>query len=197
MKILLTGSRGRLGTEIKKHIETVDFEGDITKSFIARECDLVIHCAAYTDVFKAEVEPMKCIDVNVKGTYLLTQAYQDKPFVYISTEYAKNPLGIYAWSKALGEKIVEKHPHHLIIRTLFKPKPWPFHLAYEDQYTTGDYIDVITEKILEKIKLWNKKDCELWNIGTGRKSMYQLALQTRPDVKPNWITEPFIPKDYI
>lgn len=195
--ILLSGSNGKLGTELKKHLDTIRFEGDLTANhFAVQDCDMVIHAAAYTNTFKAEVDAWNCFKLNVGGTYLLTEVYRDKPFVYISTEYAHNPKGIYALSKLAGEKIVEQHPHHLIIRTLFKPFPWPFEYAYENQWTRGDYLPVIAKLIAEKIKRWNG-DSESCHIGTERKTMFDLARQTKPDVKPNRVVDKHVPLDYL
>ena len=196
MKILLTGSRGRLGVELKKHLGVIDFIGDITLPIKKEECELVIHSAAYTDVTGAEQDSEKCFHTNVYGTSNITNTYIDTPFVYISSEYAKNPLGIYALTKYLGEEVIKTHPHHLIIRTLFKPNPFPFDKAYTNQYTQGDYVDVIAKLIADMIKEWNKKS-DLVYIGTGRKTMFELAKRTRPDVVPDQITNPIIPKDYL
>ena len=133
--------------------------------------------------------------MNVIGTQNLVNAYFDVPFVYISSEYAKNPLGVYAMSKAMGESVVKAHPHHLIIRTLFKPTPYPYEYAYEDQFTQGDYVDVIGKLIADEIKAWDGTSKTIY-VGTGRKRMIDLAKRTRPDVKPNRITNPIIPHDY-
>jgi len=155
---------------------------------------------AYTLTTKAEEEDDKCFQTNTFGTFKMLQMYKDTPFVYISTEYANNPKGVYALSKYLGEEIVKTHPHHLIIRTSFKPTPYPFDVAYIDQFTQGDYVDVIAPLIAKKISKWNRKTSELCYVGTGRKTMYELAQRTKPDVKPNMVTDydlkGVIPHDY-
>ncbi len=195
-KILITGGTGKLATELKKHLpgdylSKKDF--DFTKSITLRKkYDLILHVGAYTNVRKAEFEDQKkCFMVNVYGTFNLVEYYKDTPFIFISTEYAHNPIGVYALTKKLGEEIVKTHPRHLILRTLFKPNPFPFPKAYIDQYTQGDYIDVIAKLLVKKIKEWNKKANKLEYLGTGRKTMFELAKRTRPDVKPNSV------KDYI
>jgi len=191
-KILITGGTGRLGTELKKHLEG-DYVGskdfDFTEHIKKGEYDLVVHAGAYTDVKKAETEPKQCFLVNTYGTFNLVHTYVDTPFIYISTEYAKKPLNVYSLTKKLGEEIVKTHPNHLIIRTIFKPNPWPFDFAYEDQYTQGDYVDIIAKLLAERIKSWDRKSREIEYLGTGRKTMYELAKRTRPDVKPNRVDE--------
>lgn len=206
-KILVTGGTGRLAAELKKNLEAeyvgiehFDFIYEVPK----KEYDLVIHMGAFTDVAKAENEQEKCMLTNVMGTFNMVQAYKETPFIYISTEWAHNPLGVYALSKQLGEEIVKTHPHHLILRTLFKPNPWPFEYAYSDQMTQGDYVDVVA-KILADIatKTWDRKTSKTDFLGTERKTILQLAQRTKPEVKPNLVNDwnnklgkKLIPHDY-
>ena len=206
-KILITGGSGKLGTELKKHLKgdypskkDFDFIKPIT---LKKKYDLIVHAGAYTDVKKAEFKEKKeCFMTNVYGTFNLVEYYKDTPFVFISTEYARKPLSVYALTKKIGEEVVKSHPNHLIIRTLFKPTPFPFEVAYKDQYTQGDYVDVIAKLLAKRIKKWNKKTSKLEYLGTGRKTMFELAKRTRPGVLPNSIhdymkeTGIFIPRDY-
>lgn len=205
-KILITGGTGRLATELKKHLSG-DYLGkkefDFTKTInLKKKYDLIIHMGAYTDVKKSEVEKNKCFLVNVYGTFNLVQKYRDTPFIFISTEYAHNPIGVYALTKKLGEEIVKIHPNHLIIRTLFKPNPFPFPKAYIDQYTQGDYVDIIAKLLSEKAMKWDRKTSKLEYLGTGRKTMFELAKRTRPNIEPNSVDDFIrktgvpIPKDY-
>ncbi len=207
--ILITGGNGKLATELKKHLpgdylskEELDFTKPIT---LEKKYDLIVHVAAYTDVKKAEFEERdKCFMVNAYGTFNLVEHYKNTPFVFVSTEYAKNPLGIYALTKKLGEEIVKIHPKHIIIRTLFKPNPFPFPKAYIDQYTQGDYVNVIAELLAKRITNWDKQNSskDIEYLGTGRKTMFELAKRTRPDVLPNSVEDYIketgipIPKDY-
>lgn len=206
MRILISGGTGRLAAELKKHLEG-DYVGiehwDFTYPIKKGDYDMILHMGAYTDVKKAEIEKDKCFQTNAYGTFNLVQTYLDIPFVYISTEYANKPLGVYALTKRLGEEIVNTHPRHLIIRTSFKPWPFPFPKAYVDQYTQGDYVGVIAQLIAETVKKWDKVSNEIY-VGTGRKTMFELALRSRPDVQMNTVDEynkligmNLIPKDYI
>jgi len=207
MKILVTGGTGKLATELKKHLKG-DYLGkkdfDFTKPIkLKKKYDLILHAGAYTDVKKSEFEgKKKCFAVNVYGTFNLVQNYKDTPFVFISSEFALHPFTVYSLTKKLGEEIVKTHPRHLILRTLFKPNPFPFPKAYIDQYTQGDYVDIIAELLAKKIAKWDKKTSSLEYLGTGRKTMFELAKRTRPDVLPNSIEDYtkeagiFVPKDY-
>ncbi|MBI2593913.1 sugar nucleotide-binding protein [Candidatus Daviesbacteria bacterium] len=207
MRYLITGGSGRLGTEFKKYFKghyPTHKELDITEftaadwDFIRRKTKFIIHMAGYTDVDKAESEKFLCFKTNVFGTYNLLTRFCDKPFVFISTEHV-NCKGVYFQSKLMGELLVKNlAKNYLIIRTLFKPSPWAFEYAFADQMTQGDYVDVIARMIAKKIKQWNGKS-EIVYVGTGRKTMFDLAKRTKSDVKPNSVNDlPFKrPKDYL
>lgn len=160
---------------------------------------LIIHAAAYTDVQGAENDQQKCFDVNVKGTLNLLNAFPDTSIVYISSEYAHNPVNFYSLTKKMAEDLVLYRGNCLIIRTLFKTNPWPFEKAFTDQYTQGDYVDIIAPLIEEEIKRWGRKGKRLVYVGTGRKTIYDLAVRTKPDVIPNSIKDMKVPvpKDYL
>jgi dTDP-4-dehydrorhamnose reductase len=189
-KILLTGGSGLLGTELQKYLkcETPSHDRlDITNPrFSYKKYNLVIHAAAYTNVEKADTEQEIVFNINLGGTINLLYEYGITPFVYISSEYAHNPLNMYSASKYAGEVAVKcLAEKYLIIRTLFKPTPWKHDVAWEDQWTQGDYVDVIAPLIVEKIKHWRRQsESQIVYIGTGRKTMFELAQRTKPDVKP-------------
>lgn len=195
MKILLTGGSGNLGTELRKYLD-VDApshaEFDITNPDIITDgYDLIVHCAAYTDVSMAQWQKDLCYATNVLGTRNLVN---NAPIVYISTEYVYSgergnyketdypePVNFYGLTKLLGE--YECAPvDHVIIRTLFKPRPFKYEYAFRDQITSGDYVDVIAPKIAYVVKNFDKFP-SIINIGTGKKTIIELARQTR-EVKP-------------
>jgi dTDP-4-dehydrorhamnose reductase len=200
MKILLTGGSGLLGQYLKLECDRPSHrEMDITKKLKPKKYDMIIHAAAYTNVQGAEKDQLECFNVNVKGTLNLLSTYPDVPFVYISTEYAYKPVNFYSLTKNFAEELVKRHPNFLIIRTLFKATPWPFEKAFTDQITNGDYVDVIAPIIEEEIRVWNGKGKRFVYAGTGRKTIYELAKRTKPDVIPNSIKDMKvpIPSDYM
>lgn len=149
MKILVTGSKGQLGTELRlisPRLAEISFtftdyeELDITdpdkvNSFISElKPDWIINCAAYTAVDKAEQEPEKAMLLNAEAVAHLAKAAQrgNCRFIQISTDYVfdghnfrpylsedkVNPAGVYARSKAQGEKEASVHnSRSIIIRT--------------------------------------------------------------------------------
>lgn len=197
--ILLTGGSGRLGRELQKHMECIApsrAEFDILKPTLPAGIGMIVHAAAYTDVAKAETDLIGCYETNVRGTKNV--ASLGVPVIYISTEYVfdghtgyyvedepANPLNAYAISKLQGEWYVRHHaPKWLIIRTLFKERPYRHARACTDMYTSGDYVDVIAPMVAQAVRLFaDDRVSGILHIGTGRKSLFDLAKQTR-DVEP-------------
>lgn len=203
-KILLTGSSGLLGRNLIINADRPSHnELDITsytkvREYARNDYGLIIHAAAYTDVQRAEINRQTCFDVNVTGTFNLLAAFPDTPFVYISSEYARFPVNFYSLTKSIAEQLVMSHSNYLIIRTLFKPRPWKYPKAFVDQWTQGDYVDVIAPLIDKEIMEWSRKGKKTVYVGTGRKTIYNLARQTR-DVEPISVKDikgVMLPEDY-
>jgi len=147
MKILVTGARGMLGQDlcallIKEHeVIAVDLpEVDITDSADTMAAldiyrpEMVIHCAAYTDVDGCERDADLAYRVNAFGTWNVAAACRkyDLALVYMSTDFVfdgekgapydefdrPNPIGVYGRSKYAGEELVRQLvAKHIIIRT--------------------------------------------------------------------------------
>lgn len=206
MSILLTGGSGLLGQELHKHIEFLsplrengwDIKHDWKSIYAFRnrlnKVKLIVHCAAFTDLVRAEQEKELCYQTNVVGTRNI--ASLGIPLLYLSTEYVfdgtkgnyaeedhPNPLNFYALTKLLGEYEARKAPRSVVVRCLFKPRPFKHEFACTDQHTSGDYVDKIAPEIAWAIKNFDRLP-ETIHIGTGRKSTYELARESRPDVKP-------------
>lgn len=159
--------------------------------------ELVIHAAAYTDVKGAETDRAACWAVNVEGTRQLVRALGETPMVYISTDYVfygdtgnyreDDPVGpvrgYYALSKLVAEEIVRLASRKLIIRTSFRPRAWPYPKAFEDVYTSQDYVDIIAPEIATAVRHLQEIPYDTLHIATGRKSVYELAKRRKPDVE--------------
>jgi len=181
-----------LGTEMKKYL---DFYAppksvmDITKpKTIKGKYYMVIHCAAYTNVPQAEIDKEECFRINVTGTFNMVNSFPKAYFVYISTEHVyPKPVNFYCATKLWGEEIVKAYSkNYLIIRTLFKKNPFKYEYAFFDQITNGDYVDVITPMIVKEILKGTRGTI---NLGTGRKTMLELARRTKPDIKANSVDD--------
>ncbi len=146
--ILITGGSGQLGGCLKRQLSIPNAvilapdrsEMDITDIRMVDDYiqlhrpDIIIHCAGYSFVDKAESEPEICYLTNVTGTSNIVNAGNavDAYTVYISTDYVfdgtklgpyevddiRNPLSVYGKSKADGEDITLLHnPKNVVLRT--------------------------------------------------------------------------------
>ena len=138
MKVLVTGAKGQLGTDLMNELAKRGIEGigvdvqemDITDAKACRRviknsgADAVIHCAAYTAVDAAEDNVDLCRRINGEGTRNVAQACKeaDTKLMYISTDYVfdgqgtrpwepddeRHPLNVYGQTKYEGELAVEE-----------------------------------------------------------------------------------------
>lgn len=147
-KFMVTGVNGQLGHDVMMQLKEMDYdvvapsrdEFDLTnksqvKNYIMKEKpDVIIHCAAYTAVDKAEEEKDLCYTVNVEGTRSVAEAAKEinARVVYLSTDYVfaglgqephaeedeTNPVNYYGYTKEQGEKIVRGLvDRYFIVRT--------------------------------------------------------------------------------
>lgn len=208
-RVLLTGGSGRLGRELRTLLPGIvapsRAELDVTcPDTISRALDhyqpqVVLHAAAYTNVSAAERERDVCWRVNVEGTRNLVQAVMERGLflIHISTDYVfegtkgsykeDDPIGpvrnYYALSKLVGEELVRICPNHLVIRTSFRPREWPYPVAFADVFTSQDYVDVIAPKVAQAVKHHSAIPFHTIHVATERKSVYELALRRRADVE--------------
>ncbi len=148
MKILITGANGQLGREIQKQYKGKDVELlptdvkdlDITdvlavnKYVSENKPDVIINCAAHTQVDKCESQLELATKINTIGPKNLAAAAFSigAEIVQISTDYVfdgevdkeltefdkPNPQSVYGSTKLEGEKLVRAlNPKHYIVRT--------------------------------------------------------------------------------
>jgi dTDP-4-dehydrorhamnose reductase len=204
--ILLTGGSGQLGRELRKlgdYVAPTRLELDITDQrqvyqvLQEYEPELIVHAAAYTNTLGADhdVDQMvTCWQTNVLGTRNLVD-YAQCPIIYISTEAAVHPYSFYILSKLQGELEVARHKRgYTVIRTSFREDPFEYPRAFTDMWTIGDYTKIIAWLVHDLVKRRPVQNRVVW-LGTGAKTVFQLASRTRPDVKPILRSEknPYLP----
>ena len=146
-KIIVLGKGGQLASELEflksvdqnwtfLSIDQLDIcDKDAVSTYLKNNpCDVMINCAAYTAVDKAEEEIEACYNVNVKGVENLLEAIElnKTRLIHISTDYVfdgqkstpynekdpESPNGVYGNSKLSGEKVIcDSKVKSIIIRT--------------------------------------------------------------------------------
>lgn len=146
-KVIITGAKGMLGQEMVQafsadplwQVVGWDFDSlDITEAravetkLTAAEPQLVVNCAAYNSVDRAETETEKATLLNETAVVNLarTTTQLGATFVHFSTDYvfdgtqqagyvetdAPNPQSVYAKTKVAGEIAARENPKHYVIR---------------------------------------------------------------------------------
>ncbi len=147
MRVLVTGGQGQLGTQFASLVHSPDGcvpldlpdldvtdAGSVAQVFGSVRPDVVIHCAAWTDVDGCEKCPERAHLVNAEGTRLVALAAEDAQaeLVYVSTDFVfdgeraepyteddvPNPINVYGHSKLAGEEWAKSIcSRHRIVRT--------------------------------------------------------------------------------
>ena len=149
MKLLITGAYGQLGNEMRvaleryPHLESIFTDVDTlditdknaVDAFVAlHQPNVLINCAAYTAVDKAEDDLALCYKINCDAVRNLGEVAQAHSMmvIHVSTDYvfdgtghipytedmAVSPTNVYGKSKLAGERELRKAcPGAIIIRT--------------------------------------------------------------------------------
>lgn len=149
MNILVTGANGQLGQEMRQvstsstdryiftDVAELDITDAITVKRMVRENNIkvIVNCAAYTDVDRAEDDVCMAELLNATAVRYLAEALKanDGILIHVSTDYVfgstqqntpykedhpVNPTGVYGLTKLHGEQtIANVDCHHIIIRT--------------------------------------------------------------------------------
>ena len=148
MKVLVTGYAGQLGWDTVhllqargiecRGVDMQDFDltdGEAVKAYVqSYRPTAIVHCAAYTNVDKAESQPEICAAVNGMGTVNIVRAALSvgAKVVFISTDYVfpgtgdqpwkvsddYGPRNVYGMSKVQGEDAVRSlMTRYFILRT--------------------------------------------------------------------------------
>lgn len=184
MNILVTGANGQLGHEMQRvakssnhnYIFTDVAEGyeklditnleDIRNMVKKNDVDIIVNCAAYTNVDKAEsdYDTANLINNTAAGNLATAMKEVGGTLIHISTDYvfqgdrntpcqedwATNPLGVYGKTKLAGEKAIEATGcNHIIIRTAWLYSQWGKNFVKTMQSLTAshDTLKVVFDQV--------------------------------------------------
>ena len=178
MKVLITGAAGLFGHGLAKVFGAkhtifplTRTEADTTDAAAIRDTfnhlrpEIVIHTAAIPDLDICEADPAKAFLVNVEGTRNVIEAAREigaavahissdavfdgeKHAPYVEDDPA-NPQTVYGRTKAEGENIVDRLPHHWIFRVpvLFGPGKANFVSKGLDKLRKGEEYVVASDQV--------------------------------------------------
>ncbi len=180
MKLLVTGAGGMLGQTLSPYLakrghdvaafgkEDLDItDGDLVERVVVEQRpDLIVHCAAYTQVDLAETEEEAAFAINEHGTENVARAagMLNIPMLYVSTDYVFDgsnnmpyktsdptaPISVYGKSKLAGELAVQRHcQNYYIVRTSWLYGPYGRNFV-DTIYKLGeerDQIKVVADQV--------------------------------------------------
>jgi dTDP-4-dehydrorhamnose reductase len=180
MRVVVTGAAGMLGRDMVAEFQRRGHDVialdrtrlDITDLRVVREAigslkpDLVVNCAAYADVDRAESEPDLAMAVNGVGPRNLALACeaQGAALMHISTDYVfdgekgspyeiwdlPNPINVYGKTKLWGENYVRSLMHrYYLVRTswLFGAGGRNFISTILEKMRSRQAIRVVTDQV--------------------------------------------------
>ena len=142
MKIAVTGHKGRIGSSlINRGYEPLDC--DITKmaglcdAIYSANPDIIIHCAALTDVDECQANPTKAHEINCRGLGNVldcigkmekhpklifissSHVFKGSKYWTYSEKHDTAPVNIYGLTKQIGENLVLNlsYPPGYVVRT--------------------------------------------------------------------------------
>jgi len=178
MKIVVIGAGGRLGAALVREYQgkfdftsfnheqlDLDNQNQIRDNLSPLQFDLLINCAAMTNVDLCEQEIEQAFAINAEGPQLLARICRDKnaKMIHFSTDYVfdgekrepytecdvAKPIGVYGESKRTGEKLVlQTQDRHLVVRVswVFGPDRPSFVDAMIKRAREEEQINAIADK---------------------------------------------------
>lgn len=186
MNILVTGANGQLGHEMQRVAKLFDntynftftdiAEGytklditkldDVRKMVNEQNINVIVNCAAYTNVDRAETDfdTANLINNTAAGNLATAMKEADGTLIHISTDYVfqgdrnipcredwdTNPLGVYGKTKLAGEQAIKATGcKHIILRTAWLYSQWGKNFVKTMQSLTAshDTLKVVFDQV--------------------------------------------------
>lgn len=155
LSILITGGEGQLGRALReaaassanrytavgrRELDITDAEA-VERHLAENRTDIIVNCAAYTDVERAEREPHEAMRLNADAVGILSDAAHrhGARLIHISTDFVFGdddrtrpfeesdpvcPLNTYGRSKTEGEAAALRQGEAIVVRTSWLYAPW-------------------------------------------------------------------------
>lgn len=209
MKYLVTGGKGQLARSFVRRLEKLcrdcivpdESRLDITNEAAVSECvdaakpSVIINCAAYNLVDKAEDAPIAAYAVNATGPKYLAQAAKRHKavLVHFGSDYvfdglkeqgpyteddATNPLNEYGKSKLAGERhVLEELDQYLILRLSWVFGPGKQNFIYKlTQWTvSNEYLKIACDEFSVPTSCETVVDVTLKALDRGLTGRYHLT----------------------
>lgn len=180
INVLVTGGNGQLGHSLKDKIQLrnnirgtfIDIDEldlrdkeAVEQYFESENFDIVVNCAAYTAVDRAEDEQELAREINIDTIVNIGLVAEKKGLkvIHISTDYvfdgesdypykesdAANPKTVYGQTKLAGEQLLLKiHPESVIIRTawLYSSYGKNFFLTMRNKAIKEESVKVVNDQ---------------------------------------------------
>lgn len=178
---------GLLGKEMHKQSKWDFINGSMNQLHIPKKYDTVINCIGHTNTYDDNRDYHW--DSNFKLVKNIIDYCNENviKYVHISTDYiyagsrsfaTEKDVPVhnncwYSYTKLVADALVQLESNdYLICRGTHKPYPFPYDKAWTNQVGNFDYVNVITKLIIQLI---NKDARGIFNVGTGLKTMNELA----------------------
>ena len=217
MKIIITGSDGRLGKKLREVFsealhttrnELDFFDREAVYEFLQKEQpDVIIHAGAQTGIVNCDKDKEKAWSSNVLGTENLVWGVKkfcpDCHFIFLSTpcvfdgkaeEIAEdsipNPSNFYGVTKLCGELLVRQLSNWCIVRSNFVMKEkYEYPKSFSDRYSNYLMDTDLAKAIKDVVEAKPMGIIHL--VGSKRLSMYELSQRcdNAKDVQPTNLEE--------
>src|SRR5437667_5494744 len=178
MKIAVIGAGGRLGAalmlEYRNHFDLIGFDhqaldlgdsGQLREQIGTLDIDLVINCAAFTNVDLCETQRDQAFLINAEAPRVLAEICRDSgaKLIHFSTDYVfdgkkrapyvesdpADPISVYGESKRAGEQsVLQTEGRHLVVRVswVFGPDRPSFIDGIIKRAQENEKVDAIADK---------------------------------------------------